>query len=81
MTRAIGGGLRYQGVAFATKSNPFDDTDHYQGALEGFFRFYRDPIFARLGVMFPLDTPLGEPNSGSRARSWGVRASTGFNLD
>jgi hypothetical protein len=78
---AIGGGVRYQGVAFGTKSNPLDPDDHYQGAFEAFFRLYRDPIFARIGLLLPLDTRLGEPNPSSKARSFGVRASTGFNLD
>jgi hypothetical protein len=46
--------------------------------MEFFFRLYRDPIFARVGFVLPLDNPLGAPDGG---RSWGVHAQTGFNLD
>lgn len=75
---SIGGGIRYQGVLFGTKSNPLREDDHYQGAFEAFFRLYHDPIFARLGLFFPLNAELGEVNG---SRTWGVRASTGFNID
>ncbi len=82
----IGGGIRYQGVlsnmdldlANLELSNLTSvSTDHYQGALEPFFRVYRDPIFFRLGLLLPLDAPLGTPFS----TSWGVRSTLGFNLD
>ena len=83
---AIGGGLRYQGVVsnldFNLNNRELGSgvsvaTDHYQGALEPFFRFYHDPIFFRLGLLLPLDAPLGTPFS----TSWGARATVGFNLD
>ena len=78
---AIGGGIRYQGVAIATNTladNSGGAADHYQGAVELFFRLYRDPIFARLGFVVPLDSPLGAVNG---SRTWGVHVQTGFNLD
>jgi hypothetical protein len=77
---AVGGGVRYQGVAIPTDSLSSSGSgfDHYQGAMELFFRLYRDPIFARVGFVLPIDAPLGAFGG---ARSWGVRAQTGFNLD
>jgi hypothetical protein len=79
---AIGGGIRYQGVAVPTDSVQASGSsaqfDHYQGSMELFFRLYHDPIFARAGLVLPLDNPLGESNN---ARTWGVRVSTGWNLD
>jgi hypothetical protein len=83
---AIGGGIRYQGVVSNMDFNLSNQelssmvaaaTDHYQGALEPFFRVYHDPIFFRLGLLLPLDTPLGTPFN----TSWGVRATMGWNLD
>jgi hypothetical protein len=77
---AIGGGLRYQGLAVATDTL---GDDHYQGAVELFLRVYRDPLFARLGFVVPIDKPLGSVDTGvgSSSRTWGIRAQTGFNLD
>jgi hypothetical protein len=90
---AIGGGLRYQGVwvpevnAITTVTNTvfladggvtFTTTyDHYQGMLEPFFRIYHGPFFFRLGVLMPLDTPLGPPFY----RSWGARVTAGWSID
>ncbi|APR82374.1 Vegetative cell wall protein gp1 precursor (Hydroxyproline-rich glycoprotein 1) [Minicystis rosea] len=77
---AIGGGIRYQGVAIPTDIAGITSSrqDHYQATMEIFFRIYRDPMFARLGLVLPLDAPLGEIDD---ARSWGVHVQTGFNLD
>lgn len=78
---AIGAGLRYQAVAVLTDtltSNTSNSFDHYQAAAELFFRLYHDPIFTRLGLLLPINDPLG--NAGG-ARSWGVHAQIGFNLD
>jgi len=88
----IGGGLRYQGVATAT-TNPgisgfssnevtpqgtlIPNTDHYQGMFEPFFKLYHDPIFMRLGLMLPVDAPLGPPFT----QGWGVRGTLGWSLD
>ena len=83
----IGGGLRYQGVAIPT-DNPGvvgtdntnfggSGTDHYQGALEPFFRLYHDPAFFRLGLLLPLNDPLGLPFD----HTWGVRSTIGFSID
>jgi hypothetical protein len=87
----VGGGLRYQGVATAT-TNPgissfgttFNaggvgelNTDHYQGMFEPFFKLYHDPIFMRLGLMLPVDAPLGPPFK----QGWGVRGTLGWSLD
>ncbi len=74
---AIGAGVRYQGVAFGT--NPARSGDFYQGATELFFRAVRDPLFARVGVLFPLDTPLS--GSANSVQSWGIRAQTGVQFD
>jgi hypothetical protein len=85
---AIGGGLRYQGVLVGTDTvslvgsdqSAFGGTntiDRYQGTLEPFLRFYRDPGFFRVGLLLPLDKPLGAPFD----HAWGVRAAAGFNLD
>lgn len=82
----IGGGIRYQGVVSSLDLNLSDlelqntvsvTTDHYQGALEPFFRVYHDPIWFRLGLLLPLDSPLGTPFS----TSWGARLAAGWNLD
>ncbi|MEO7332085.1 MAG: hypothetical protein ABI193_26150 [Minicystis sp.] len=74
---SIGGGLRYQGVAFGTASNPLDDGDHYQGAFEPFFVIRKNPLFFRLGILLPLDKELGKPFD----RSWGMRATTGWSFE
>ena len=80
---AIGAGLRYQGVAVPTDTLQSNNAsgngfDRYQAAAELFFRLYHDPIFARLGLVLPINDPLGAPLG---ARSWGVRTQMGFNLD
>jgi hypothetical protein len=74
---SIGGGLRYQGVAFATKTNPLDSSDHYQGAFEPFFIVHKNPIFFRLGILLPVDASLGKPFD----TSWGMRATTGWTFE
>jgi hypothetical protein len=90
---AVGGGLRYQGVAVGTKNDdivgvngmtsPFlgatttSNEDHYQGVLEPFFRLYHDPIFLRLGLQMPIDKPLGPPF----ASGWGFKGTVGFSVD
>jgi len=79
----IGGGLRYQGVLIATDNAGFGTasgspgTNHYQGVFEPFFRVYHGPIFFRLGLFLPVDTPLGAAFN----KSWGVRLATGFSFD
>jgi hypothetical protein len=78
---AIGGGLRYQGVLIATNNDTLGtsgpNADHYQGCFELFFRLYHNPLFFRLGLLLPVDPPLGHAFD----KSWGVRSSFGFNLD
>ena len=73
----IGGGLRYQGVGFGTKTNPLDGDDHYQGAFEPFFVVRKNPIFVRLGILLPADKQMGAPFDST----WGMRATMGWNLD
>jgi hypothetical protein len=85
----IAGGLRYQGVVVPTHNTNLvgtdasnfpggtDATDRYQGALEPFFRLYKGPLYLRLGLLLPLDKPLGKPFD----HTWGVRFATGFTLD
>ena len=73
----IGGGLRYQGVAFGTRTNPLDRNDHYQGAFEPFLIVNKNPLFFRLGILLPVDKDLGKPFD----RSWGMRATTGWTFD
>jgi hypothetical protein len=69
----IGGGLRLQGVLFATS----DANDIYQSAMEPFFIFEHDLLFLRLGLLLPLDERLGPPFE----ETWGFRAATGIRLD
>ena len=84
----IGGGLRYQGVLFATRSNPWGSSnpwylpsspshDRYQGALEPFLALRRQILSFRVGFVIPLDKPLGPPFVGG----WGARASIGAHID
>jgi hypothetical protein len=83
----IGGGVRYQGVATGTNTPSIVGVDstnfggsgpqRYQGSLEPFFRLYRDPVFFRLGLLMPLNNPLGAPFD----HTWGVRATVGYSLD
>jgi hypothetical protein len=73
----IGGGVRYQGVAFATRSNPTRESDRFQAALEPFFALRRELVSLRLGLLMPLDGELGPPFKSG----WGFRGSVGMNLD
>jgi hypothetical protein len=70
----IGGGLRLQGVLFATS----DASDiFYQSAMEPFFLIEHQLLFLRFGLLLPLDEQLGPPFD----ETWGVRAATGLRLD
>ncbi|MFO0755309.1 MAG: hypothetical protein U0359_02385 [Byssovorax sp.] len=73
----IGGGLRYQGVAFGTETNPANGDDHYQGAFEPFFAVNKKPLVFRLGILLPVDDELGKPFD----HTWGMRATTGWTFD
>ncbi|MFO0760603.1 MAG: hypothetical protein U0359_29250 [Byssovorax sp.] len=70
----IGGGLRYQGMVFGTKAI---GNDQYQGAFELFFRLYHDPLLLRLGLLLPVDKPLGQAFD----NTWGFKVMTGWTLD
>jgi hypothetical protein len=84
---AIGGGLRYQGVLVGTNNPEIVDTavqtgpapsaNHYQGTLEPFFKLFHDPIFLRIGLLMPVNAPLGPPFS----HGWGARGTIGWSLD
>jgi hypothetical protein len=57
----LGGGLRFQAVFLLTNGLSGDGADYVQTAIEPFVG-YEPPgagIFARLGMLFALDTPLG----------------------
>lgn len=77
----FGGGLRVQGVALPT----FESTgvrsefegDLYQLALEPYFAYEGDLLFARVGLLLPLDEQLGPPFS----QSYAFRLATGFRID
>jgi hypothetical protein len=77
----IGGGLRLQGIWMPT----FEDLDvshslegtFYQAALEPFFVFEHRLMYLRLGIMMPLDEPLGPPF----AEAWGFRLGTGIRIE
>jgi len=77
----VGGGLRLQGVWLPT----FDEIDiahsldghTYQAAIEPFFAFEHRSMFMRLGIMLPLDEPLGPPIE----EAWGFRFATGLRID
>jgi hypothetical protein len=79
--RITGGGLRVQGVALPT----FDDTDVrssfegdlYQLAVEPFFAYQGEQLFARAGILMPLDGLLGP----AFVESWAYRLSAGFHVD
>ncbi len=79
--RITGGGLRVQGVALPT----FDDTDVrssfegdlYQLAVEPFFSYQGEQLFARAGILMPLDGLLGP----AFVESWAYRLSAGFHVD
>jgi hypothetical protein len=56
--KGIGGGVRLQTVFLAT--DPFDDRDAFQAAIEPYFTY--EPLrgfYARLGILVALDRPLG----------------------
>lgn len=72
----FGAGVRYQGVLVGTSS--IAGLDHYQGSFELFLRAVRGPVFGRLGIFLPSDTPL---SGGTQEQWWGVRASTGYQFD
>jgi hypothetical protein len=59
----FGGGLRFQSAFLLTSQDTIGGTDHAQAALEPFVG-YEAPgkdlgAYARLGLLFALDTPLG----------------------
>jgi hypothetical protein len=75
----IGGGLRLQGVALPTYENSelrFFDGDLYQFAIEPFFAFEGDLLFARAGLLLPIDELLGPP----LVQSFALRLATGFRI-
>jgi hypothetical protein len=72
----FGGGVRYQGVLFGTETLGLED--HYQGAFELFLRAVYGPVFGRVGIYLPSDTPL---SGGTQSQWWGVRATTGYQFD
>lgn len=77
---AIGGGLRIQGVAVPTGDNfefSYFDGDFYQLAFEPFFAIEDELLFARVGVLLPMDEQLGPPFE----QSWGFRFKTGVHID
>jgi hypothetical protein len=78
----IGAGLRVQGVAIPTAESfgvayPLVRDDLYQLAFEPFFAAEGDLLFARLGILLPVDEQLGPPFG----QSWGFRFKTGFRVD
>lgn len=58
---AIGGGLRLQGFLFPTNDGPLGTGDVYQLGMEPFLFIEKSTLFARLGLMMPLDEELGPP--------------------
>ncbi|MEP7125979.1 MAG: hypothetical protein ABJE95_33915 [Byssovorax sp.] len=74
---ALGGGLRLQGFLFPTNDGPFGTGDIYQLAMEPFLFAEKGTLFARLGLMLPLDKELGPP-----ARNFvGIRFAAGARFD
>ena len=74
---SFGGGVRLQGFFFPTNDGPFGTGDLYQLALEPFLFAEKSTLFARLGLMLPLDKELGPP-----ARNFvGIRFATGLRFD
>jgi hypothetical protein len=77
----VGGGFRLQGIWLPTFSEL--DIAHslegelYQAALEPFFAFEHRSMFMRLGIMMPLDQPLGPPFE----EAWGFRFATGLRIE
>lgn len=77
----VGVGLRLQGVGLPT----FGEIDMahsieghlYQAAVEPFFVFEGKPMFLRLGLMMPLDEPLGPPF----VDAWGFRMGVGVRVE
>ena len=74
---SFGGGFRLQGFLFPTNDGPFGTGDLYQLAMEPFLFAEKSTLFARLGLMLPLDKELGPP-----ARNFvGIRFATGVRFD
>ena len=77
----IGLGLRVQGVGLPSFSEL--DMAHsleghlYQVAVEPFFALEYKPMYMRLGMMMPLDEPLGPPFGDA----WGFRMGLGVRLE
>lgn len=67
----IAGGLRLQGVVVGWGG------DNYQAAVEPFFSLEKELFMLRLGLLLPLDSPLGPPFE----ESWGFRFGTGIRLE
>lgn len=67
----VAGGLRLQGVVLGWGENK------YQAAVEPFFAVEHDLAMLRLGLLMPLDEPLGP----AFEDSWGLRISTGVRLE
>lgn len=74
---SFGGGFRLQGFLFPTNDGPFGTGDLYQLAMEPFLFAEKSTLFARLGLMLPLDEELGPP-----AKNFvGIRFATGARFD
>lgn len=77
----LGVGLRVQGIGLPTFGSI--DVPHsvegqlYQAAIEPFFVFEHKPVFMRLGLMMPLDEPLGPPFKDA----WGFRMAVGARVE
>jgi len=69
----LGGGLRLQGIVIGPGS------DNYQFALSPFLVASRDIGFLRVGLMLPMNKPLGPAFKENRA--WGMMFATGMHLD
>jgi hypothetical protein len=74
---SFGGGLRLQGFLFPTNDGPFGTGDLYQLAMEPFVFVEKSILFARLGVMLPLDEELGPPAK----NLVGIRFAAGLRFD
>lgn len=67
----LAAGLRLQGVVLGWAENT------YQAAVEPFFAVEHDLAMLRLGVLLPLDEPLGP----AFEESWGLRISAGVRIE
>jgi hypothetical protein len=67
----VAAGVRLQGVVIGWGG------DNYQAALEPFFALEKELFMLRLGLLLPLDSPLGPPFE----ESWGFRFGTGIRLE